>query len=88
MADLGYGDAVVTYSWVEDEATAVKRQFVGSPTYRVDGADLFPPDAGEPFGLSCRLYMRRDGRPSPLPDPLDLRDTLRMALGLEAPTSR
>ncbi len=82
MADLGYDDRIVTYTWVEDEATAVEQQFVGSPTYRANAADLFPPDPNEPYGLSCRLYTRRDGRPSPLPDPDNLRDALRAALCL------
>ena len=81
MSDLGYDDRVVTYTWVEDEAAAVEQQFVGSPTYRANAADLFPPDPNEPYGLSCRLYTRRDGRPSPLPDRDNLRDALQAALG-------
>ena len=49
---------------------------MGSPTIRVDGADLQP--AGEePAGLTCRLYRLRDGRVSPPPDPADLREALR-----------
>jgi hypothetical protein len=83
LADLG-GDAgagMVTYTWVEDDATAVEQGFVGSPTFRVDGVDLFSVAAGEVYGLTCRIYTRRNGRPSPLPDPDDLRDALRVALG-------
>jgi hypothetical protein len=81
LEDLGYDGAAVTYIWVEDDDAASEQQFVGSPTFRVDGADLFPPLPGEQYGLSCRMYTRRDGRPSPLPDPDDLRDALRAALG-------
>ena len=33
--------------------------------------------AGEPVGLTCRVYRLRDGRVSPLPDPEDIRDALR-----------
>ena len=33
----------------------------------------------EPAGLNCRVYVRRDGRVSPTPDPEDLRDALRVA---------
>ncbi len=83
LADLGYGPeaGMVRYTWVEDDATAVEQSFVGSPTFRVNGADLFSIAPGEVYGLTCRLYTRRNGRPSPLPDPDDLRDALRVALG-------
>ncbi len=80
LADTGYDEGLVTYTWVEDDATAVEQQFVGSPTFRVGGADLFPPAPGEPYSLSCRMYTRRDGRPSPLPDRDDLREALGLAL--------
>jgi hypothetical protein len=51
---------------------------VGSPTILIDGADpLSAP--GEPTGLSCRVYRRRDGRVSPTPDPDDLRAALTAA---------
>jgi serine/threonine-protein kinase len=45
----------------------------------VDGRDVQPTVDGEPSGLTCRIYRRRDGRTSPLPDPEDLRDALRAA---------
>ncbi len=53
--------------------------FVGSPTIHVDGRDPFPA-AGEPTGLTCRVYHRRDGRISPTPDPDDLRAALQARL--------
>jgi len=62
-----------------DEAARTER-FVGSPTIRVDGRDIQPPPQGEPAGLNCRLYRRRDGRVSPLPDPADIRDALAAAM--------
>ena len=42
---------------VRDEADAERLRFIGSPTIRVDGADI-EPDAGTrtDFALSCRLY--------------------------------
>jgi alkanesulfonate monooxygenase SsuD/methylene tetrahydromethanopterin reductase-like flavin-dependent oxidoreductase (luciferase family) len=62
---------------VDTEASAEREHFVGSPTIRVDGRDVQPPADGDPTGLACRVYRRRDGRTSPLPDPEDLRDALR-----------
>jgi len=63
---------------IETEADAESHQFVGSPTIRIDGVDVQPPH-GEPTGLTCRVYRRRDGRFSPTPDPADVRDALRAA---------
>jgi hypothetical protein len=42
----------------------------------VNGVDVQPPVEGEQTGLACRVYRRRDGRISPLPDPEDLREVL------------
>jgi len=58
---------------------AEARGFPGSPTILIDGADLQPPGPDQPGGLTCRVYRRRDGRPSPLPDPEDLREALEKA---------
>jgi hypothetical protein len=63
---------------VETPAEASSERFVGSPTIRIDGADVQPSD-DEPVGLTCRVYHRRDGRISPTPDPADVRDALRAA---------
>jgi hypothetical protein len=60
---------------VAGEAEAQREGFIGSPTIRVDGHDIVPSD--DPPGLSCRVYRRRDGRYSPTPDPLDVREALR-----------
>ncbi len=80
LPDLGFDPASVTHTWVDSDADAIRRQFVGSPTFRAGDADLFPPEPDDPYGLSCRLYVRRDGRPSPVPDIDDLRDVLRSTL--------
>jgi hypothetical protein len=56
----------------------VRERFIGSPTIRIDGVDV-QPTAQEPYGLTCRVYHRRDGRVSPTPDPADVRDALRAA---------
>lgn len=56
-------------------ADAQRERFIGSPTIRIDGVDLSDPK-DEPYGLECRLYYHRDGRPSPLPDNDDLTEAL------------
>jgi hypothetical protein len=61
---------------VDTEAAARQSRFVGSPTIRVNGVDVQPTVDGEPTGLTCRVYRRRDGRISPLPDPEDVREAL------------
>jgi hypothetical protein len=59
---------------VVDEQQAAAENFPGSPTIRVDGADLFPID--DPPGLTCRVYRLADGHFSPTPDPGLLREAL------------
>jgi hypothetical protein len=62
---------------VRSDEQARAERFPGSPTIKVDGEDLIPPPEAEPFSLTCRVYRLRDGRPSPTPDPEDLRDAIR-----------
>ena len=63
-------DAVVTTEITSDEQ-AHGLLFPGSPTIRVNGADVQDP-GNNPTGLSCRVYRSRDGRISPLPDTADI----------------
>lgn len=63
--------------FTQDEAEELA--FPGSPTIRIDGRDIVPPEDGEPYSLTCRVYRRRDGRISPVPDPEDVRDAVRRA---------
>ena len=77
MSAEGLDPDTVDVIEVESEEQAEAEGFPGSPTIRVDGEDLLPPGDGEPRGLTCRVYRLRDGRPSPTPDPADLRDALR-----------
>ncbi|MCD6725918.1 MAG: DUF2703 domain-containing protein [Solirubrobacteraceae bacterium] len=81
MAEVGVDPGSLEQIEVHDEREAAQERFPGSPTIRVDGRDIA--DAGEP-ALSCRIYRRRDGRISPLPDPDDLRDALRRAVASRA----
>jgi hypothetical protein len=79
MAELELDpDSVEVREIATDDAAGAER-FTGSPTIRIDGSDVQDP-GGEPVGLTCRVYHRRDGRVSPVPDPDDLRDALRRAI--------
>lgn len=75
MAELGLDPEAVEVRRVDTGAAAAEESFAGSPTIRVDGVDVQPP-GDVPIGLSCRVYRRRDGRLSPLPDPEDVREAL------------
>ena len=79
MAEAGLDPDAVELRQVESEADSEREHFVGSPTIRIDGVDVSPA-GGEPYGLTCRIYYRRDGRVSPTPDPADLRDALQAAI--------
>jgi hypothetical protein len=79
LSDLGLDGAPVRMREIRTDGDARDAGFVGSPTILIDGVDPVPAAAGEPIGLSCRVYRRRDGRVSPIPDPDDLREALRRA---------
>jgi hypothetical protein len=79
LSELGLDAVEVHAREIETDDDARATGFVGSPTVLIDGEDLVPAADGEPIGLSCRVYRRRDGRISPLPDPDDLRDALARA---------
>jgi hypothetical protein len=74
MRTLGLDPGSIEVTEVATGADAEREEFVGSPTIRVDGRDVQPTD--EPAGLTCRVYRRRDGRVSPLPDRTDVRELL------------
>jgi len=76
MADAGMDPGSLASIEIDTDAAAEREGFVGSPTIRVDGRDIQPPADAEPPGLTCRVYHRRDGRVSPLPDPEDIKEAL------------
>jgi hypothetical protein len=86
MADLGLDPDTVEMRQIQTDGEARREGFIGSPTIRVDGVDVSPAE-GEPYGLNCRVYHRRDGRISPTPDPADLRDALSAAMRTPTPRS-
>jgi proline dehydrogenase len=47
--------------FVSDLDDAAGLGFHGSPTVRIDGRDIVPPQSDIPIGLGCRLYPQPDG---------------------------
>jgi hypothetical protein len=76
----GLDPGLIEVRAVESEPDAERAGFPGSPTIRIDGRDVQPSE-GSPQGLTCRVYRLRDGRPSPTPDPGDVRDAIERAKG-------
>jgi hypothetical protein len=79
MRELGLDGNEIRVREVDSDEQARAEGFAGSPTIRIDGRDIQPPPPHEPTGLTCRIYHRRNGRISPTPDPLDVREALRAA---------
>ena len=65
---------------VASDEDAEAYRVLGSPTVLVDGRDIEDP-SDQPGGLTCRVYRLRDGRVSPLPDRVDVREALIEARG-------
>ena len=78
MREAGLDPEAIEMQEIETDADAERETFPGSPTIRIDGEDVQPP-GDNPIGLSCRVYRRPDGSTSPLPDPEELRESLRAA---------
>jgi hypothetical protein len=76
MAEAGLDPQSLRSVEIDTDADAQREGFIGSPTIRVDGRDIQPPEESEPPGLTCRVYHLRDGRVSPLPDPDDVKEAL------------
>jgi hypothetical protein len=79
MVELALDPNGIVVHEVRTDSDAERERFTGSPTIRIDGMDVQPLPDDEPFGLTCRLYHRRDGRISPTPDPADIREALAAA---------
>jgi hypothetical protein len=52
---------------VETDQLAEKLNFPGSPTIRINGADIEPDVDDAVMGLTCRAYRNTQGKISPLP---------------------
>jgi hypothetical protein len=78
MRAAGIDEGSLTVTEIETEEDARRHGFPGSPTIRVRGRDIQSPGPDQPIGLTCRVYRQRDGRVSPLPDPEDIREALKV----------
>ena len=45
---------------VKDDSEAARLKFLGSPSIRINGQDLWPEER-EPYSLSCRVYITPEG---------------------------
>lgn len=75
MEELGIPQDELREIEIFTHEDAERERFIGSPTIRIDGVDISDP-GDTMYGLECRLYYHRDGRPSPLPDADDLKEAL------------
>lgn len=76
LRDLGVRDATVQTITITDDDAARRHHFAGSPTFLVEGTELFP-TAATP-GVACRIYQTPDG-PDGLPSLVDLRLAVKRA---------
>jgi hypothetical protein len=83
LADAGLPGVEPRLRQITSDAEAERAGFTGSPTILIDGKDVAPAP-GEPVGLTCRVFHRRDGNISPTPDPQDVGLALRAAIAREA----
>jgi hypothetical protein len=79
LKEAGADPESVELREIVDDEQAERERFPGSPTIRIDGEDVVPPGRDDVVGLSCRVYRLADGRPSPTPDPADVRAAVRNA---------
>ncbi|MGH2441575.1 MAG: DF family (seleno)protein [Chloroflexota bacterium] len=78
LSDEG-AEADIAIHQVETDEQAQAVRFPGSPTIRINGADI-DAQRDNPIGLACRTYIRGDGRVSPLPGRELIVDAVRRAL--------
>ena len=83
LDDLELRDIAYRTTTITTEEQAGQHGFAGSPSFHVNGIDLFPLP-GNPTALACRLYPTDHGRAG-TPDLPDLRSAL--ARGSNTPES-
>jgi hypothetical protein len=78
MARYGVAASAMRIIEVLTPEQAIDEKFIGSPTIRINGQDIESSEH-EPC-LACRVYRRRDGQSSALPDPQRLEEAVARAL--------
>jgi hypothetical protein len=51
----------VKITLVKDDQPAERLKFLGSPSFRINGMDLWRPEERQNYALSCRVYATPDG---------------------------
>jgi hypothetical protein len=89
LIDAERHPAVIELVHVDSDAEAHTRRFLGSPTVRIDGADIEPgADQRTDYGLNCRLYRTPAGL-ARMPDDATLRAAFtRTSQRHQAPAAR
>lgn len=59
LDDAGCADEI-RIRVIQTDEEAARRGFPGSPTFLINGVDLFA-EVGTPPGVACRVYPNRDG---------------------------
>ncbi len=60
LDSIGRNDVAVETVLITSADHAARVGFAGSPTFAIDGADLFPSD-GNTTELACRVYITEQG---------------------------
>ncbi len=60
LKDEGLNDADVQLVLVDNEEFAMKEKFLGSPSFRLNGEDLWPEER-KSYHLGCRVYPTENG---------------------------
>jgi hypothetical protein len=60
LSELG-AEAEIELVAVDSDEEAQRLRFLGSPTLRVDGEDLFPVPDRATYALGCRMYATPEG---------------------------
>ncbi len=69
LEESGFGKEDIGFHCVESENEADAQRFLGSPSVRVNGADVDPTAAGRvDFGMKCRIYRLRGEQTHTPPD--------------------
>lgn len=72
-------EAEIQLLLIDNDAQAAQERFLGSPSFRLDGQDLWP-EQRESYHLGCRVYATEEGlRGSPSVAELKRRIAARLA---------